>query len=198
MRLFSADCPWAALTNAERENLSTSYRDLFNSKPNLHRTVAGMLIQAMCQWTGVNVNNYFGPTIYAALGYSGHQTLAINSIQSAWGLVVTWVFITFIVDRIGRRKPLIFGSLMCGVAMAWQTGTNAPFSKNPDYHSSSMGIAGVAAVFFFSLAFSTSFGPVSWIYQAEIFPMNIRALGGSVSTASNWLSASLPFPHGLR
>lgn len=30
--------------------------------------------------------------------------------------------------------------------------------------------------------------PVSWIYQSEIFPMNIRALGASVSTASNWVS----------
>lgn len=29
---------------------------------------------------------------------------------------------------------------------------------------------------------------VSWIYQSEIFPMNIRALGASVSTASNWVS----------
>lgn len=146
----------------------------------------------MCQWTGVNVNNYFGPTIYAALGYSGHKTLQINFIHSVLGLIVTWTFITFIVDRVGRRKPLIFGSLMCAVAMAWQTGTNAPFTEIKDYHSKSMGIAGVAAVFFFSVAFSTSFGPVSWIYQSEIFPTNIRALGGSVSTASNWLSTFFP------
>lgn len=87
--------------------------------------------------------------------------------------------------------------------MAWETGTNAPFSQNPDYKSSSMGVAGIAAVFAFSWAFSWSFGPVSWIYQSEvrirhasrtvlksfqIFPMNMRALGTSVSTASNWLN----------
>jgi len=29
---------------------------------------------------------------------------------------------------------------------------------------------------------------VSWIYQSEIFPMNMRALGASVSTASNWMN----------
>lgn len=44
----------------ERANLSTSVKDLFNTKPNLHRTMCGMLVQAMCQWTGVNVNAYFG------------------------------------------------------------------------------------------------------------------------------------------
>jgi hypothetical protein len=39
----------------ERENLSTNVLDLVKTKPNLHRTVCGCLVQAMCQWTGVNV-----------------------------------------------------------------------------------------------------------------------------------------------
>lgn len=42
----------------ERENVSTNYLDLVRTKPNLHRTVCGVLVQAMCQWTGVNVNKY--------------------------------------------------------------------------------------------------------------------------------------------
>jgi hypothetical protein len=75
--------------------------------------------------------------------------------------------------------------------MAWQTGTNAPFSKDPNYQSKATGIAGIAAVFVFSWMFSWSFGPVSWIYQSEIFPMNIRALGASVSTASNWVRRAI-------
>ena len=134
----------------------------------------------------------YGPTIYHALGFGGHTTLLINSLQSAWGLIVTWVFITFIVDRIGRRRPLIFGCFLCAVAMAWQAGANASFSKDPSHKSSGIGIAGVAAVFFFSLAFYTSIGTISWIYQAEVFPMNIRALGASVSIACNWVSKFRP------
>jgi hypothetical protein len=42
--------------------------------------------------------------------------------------------------------------------MAWQTGTNAPFAE-PGYENTGMGIAGIAAVFCFSWAFSWSFGP---------------------------------------
>ena len=176
----------------ESENLSSSYWDLIKNRPNLHRTACGCLVQAMCQWTGVNVNNYFGPTIYAALGYTGHTTLMINGISGAWGLVVTFIFITLIVDRLGRRWPLIIGAVFCGAFMAMEAGTSYHFSNHPEYHNSSMGIAGVAAVFLFSLAFSWSFGPVSWIYQSEIFPMNLRALGTSVSTASNWVSLLPP------
>jgi hypothetical protein len=59
------------------------------------------------------ISNYFGPTIYSALGYTvsprvsdglksgaesaqGHTTLMINGLQSAWGLVVTFIFISFV------------------------------------------------------------------------------------------------------
>ena len=36
----------------ERENVSTSPLDLIRGKANLHRTLCGCLVQAMCQWTG--------------------------------------------------------------------------------------------------------------------------------------------------
>ncbi|CUA71938.1 High-affinity glucose transporter [Kluyveromyces lactis NRRL Y-1140] [Rhizoctonia solani] len=46
---------------------------------------------------------------------------------------------------------------------------------------------GVAFIILFgSLFFSTSFGPVSWVYQSEIFPMRVRAKGAAVATMSNW------------
>jgi hypothetical protein len=39
----------------ENENLATSYKDLIADKASRHRTLCGCLVQAMCQWTGVNV-----------------------------------------------------------------------------------------------------------------------------------------------
>ncbi|GFZ46483.1 hypothetical protein JCM24511_04730 [Saitozyma sp. JCM 24511] len=171
----------------ERENLSTNFKDLFNTRPNLHRTVCGVLVQAMTQWTGVNVNNYYGPTIYNGLGYTGNTVLMIQGIYGAWGVVCTWTFITFIVDRLGRRRPLIIGSALLACCLAWQAGCSSAFAT-PGYSNSHTGIAGIASIFMFSWVFSWSFGPVSWIYQSEIFPTNLRALGTSASTASNWLN----------
>lgn len=81
--------------------------DLVNSRPNLHRTVAGCLVQAMCQWTGVNVNNYFGPTIYNALGYGGTSTLLISGISGVWGSLCTFIFITFLGQSFDMKKMLV-------------------------------------------------------------------------------------------
>ena len=168
---------WRTADAPDKENLSSSYWDCVNTRPNFHRTFCGCAVQAMCQWTGVNVNNYFGPTIYTALGYDGHTTLIINGLSGTWGLIVTFIFIAFIgelarlppslswthadsspVDRIGRRWPLIIGAVFCAVFMGMEAGTNAPFA-DPNYKNTSTGIAGVAAVFLFSWAFSFSFGP---------------------------------------
>lgn len=75
---------------------------------------------------------------------------------------------------------------MCGF-LAWQAGIASQF-VDPSYKNQGVGIAGLVSIFLFSGAFSASFGPVSWIYQSEIFPMNQRALGTAVSTAANWLN----------
>jgi MFS family permease len=42
----------------ERKNVATNFKVLFADRASIHRTLCGCLIQSMCQWTGVNVNNY--------------------------------------------------------------------------------------------------------------------------------------------
>ena len=34
--------------------------------------------------------------------------------------------------------------------------------------------------------FAVSYGPVSWVYPAEIFPTNVRSVAVSLSTSTNW------------
>jgi MFS family permease len=126
-------------------------------------------------------------TFLAKLGFAGQTTLMINGLSGAWGVVTTFIFITFIVDKLGRRKPLIIGPILMAVCLAWQSAIGKQFSQ-PGYSNFGAGVAGVASFFCFSWAFGWSFGPVSWIYQSEIFPMNLRAMGSAASTASNWLN----------
>ncbi|CAE6399040.1 unnamed protein product [Rhizoctonia solani] len=146
----------------EKANMSSKLSDLWATKPMLKRTLTGMAVQICCQFTGINVSAYFQPTLYQALGYSGNTILLITGINNLLGQVVTFVFIYFVLDRVGRRLPLIIDN-----KVAQQTGV-------------------AFIILFGSLFFSTSFGPVSWVYQSEIFPMRVRAMGAAVATMSNW------------
>lgn len=44
----------------------------------------------------------------------------------------------------------------------------------------------VAMNFVFSL-FYTPLGIISWVYPAEIFPVEVRALGNAITTFTNWV-----------
>ncbi|KAJ7882280.1 general substrate transporter [Mycena leptocephala] len=170
----------------EKEHYSTKFSDLWATKPMLRRTLTGMAIQICTQFTGINVSAYFQPTLYAALGLSGSKVLMITGINGALGAIVTIIFIFFFLDRIGRKPPLYFGAAGMAISLAVEAAINAKWGGvNSTNHAAQT--AGVAFIILFgSLFFSASFGPVSWVYQSEIFPMRIRAVGTAVCTCANW------------
>jgi len=170
----------------EKAHMSSKISDLWSTKPMLKRTLTGMGVQICTQFTGINVSTYFQPSLYAALGYSGNTILLITGINGALGQIVTLAFIYFVLDRVGRRLPLIVGAFGMAACLSIEAAINARFPGETTTNKSAQQ-AGVAFIILFgSLFFSTSFGPVSWVYQSEIFPMRVRALGTSVSTMANW------------
>ncbi|KAG6849723.1 hypothetical protein H0H93_005926 [Arthromyces matolae] len=126
------------------------------------RTFVAVGVQVFCQLTGINVINYFGPTI----------------IYGAVGPIANIFFIIFLLDRIGRKKPLVFGAASFVVTfsiLAAIVATNPVDAVNPNQIAQR---AGIAMIFLTSVLFSLSFGPV--------FPTHSRALGTMVATCSNW------------
>lgn len=170
----------------EKEHYQTRFSDLWATKAMARRTATGMLVQICCQFTGINVSAYFQPALYRALGLSGPKVLLITGINGALGTIVTGLFIAVILDRVGRKPPLIVGGIGMAICLAIEAAINAKWGgENANNRAAQQ--AGIAFIIIFgSLFFSTSFGPVSWVYQSEIFPMRIRALGTAVCTCANW------------
>lgn len=99
------------------------------------------------------------------------------------------IFIVFILDRVGRRKPLLLGTIGITCALICEGVIN---SQNPEGTRHSLSIAGVFFLFLVSAIFSWSFGPISWVYMSEVMPMQIRARGNAFATGiGNWLVATL-------
>jgi sugar porter (SP) family MFS transporter len=170
----------------EKENMTANFSDLWKTAPMRRRILTGIAVQVCCQFTGINVSAYFQPSLYAALGYSGEKSLMLTGINGALGTVVTFTFISLILDRVGRKKPLIFGAFGMVACLSIEAAINAVYPGETSTNVAAQ-TAGVAFIFLFgSLFFSVSFGPVSWVYQSEIFPMRVRSIGTAVCTCSNW------------
>lgn len=149
------------------------------------RLLLGCGIQAFGQLSGVNVINYYGPTIYKLLSIDTGTALKITGISGS--LSIVWCVIgLWLLDRVGRIKPLILTSIGMALALLINSVLSQYFvtSAQPDSNATALR-AMIAMNFVFSL-FYTMTGIISWVYPAEIFPAEIRAMGNSLSTITNW------------
>lgn len=80
------------------------------------------------------------------------------------------------------RTLLLFGA----VVMFFALGTLAILLATKAADGTVGGYFAIIVVCIFVAGFAISWGPICWIYPAEILPLPIRAKGLAMSTAANW------------
>lgn len=166
--------------DAERASTKITWASIITKPSWRRRLILGCGVQAFGPLSGINVINYYGTRIYASLGIDAQTSLMIIGISGA--LSIVWCTGgLWALERVGRIKPLIIGSIgMAGALVA-----NAAMSQHYDTGNNNQLRAMVAMNFVFSF-FYTFIGIISWVYPAEIFPVDIRNQGNSVTTFTNW------------
>ncbi|KAI9279697.1 general substrate transporter [Umbelopsis sp. AD052] len=176
-----------AYVKFERENAVRTYRDLF-SKQNRRRVMLAVGIQSMQQWTGINAVLYYAPLIFKGAGLDGTASqLLATGLNGVVSVIATIPAVMFI-DRWGRVKTLLVGGTGMGITMLL-AGALLGAYPHTDAGPNNLGAQYFAIVmmYFFTICFSSSWGPCGWIYPAEIFPNRARAKGTGLSTAANYL-----------
>ncbi|KAK4572532.1 hypothetical protein RGQ29_030814 [Quercus rubra] len=106
-----------------------------------------------------------------------------NILQSTFSTFISML----IVDKFGRRALFMIGGIqmflsqtMVGVLMAAQLG---------DYGGISKGYASLIIIFIctYVAGFAWSWGPLGWLVPSEIFPLEIRSAGQSITVAVGFL-----------
>ncbi|KAL6302497.1 general substrate transporter [Sparassis latifolia] len=170
---------------AEMTVKSRNIGDLWATPGMLKRTLVAVGVQVFGQFSGINVINYFGPSMYTALGLTHGQSLLVQGIYGAVGPIANFFFITLLIDSVGRKKPLMFGAGSFVVTYSVLTAIVASFPPSESTNHPAQR-AGIAMIFMTSIFFSLSFGPVSWVLASEVFPTRNRSVGTSVATCANW------------
>ena len=123
--------------------------------------------------SGINAINYYSPTVFRSLGITGTNTgFLTTGIFGVVKTVLTFVWLFWLIDRLGRTKLLILGALGGSLCM-WYI---AAFIKITDpannaNTSGKLSSGGISAVFFFYLwtAFYTpSWNGTPWVINSEM------------------------------
>ncbi|KAL3482529.1 general substrate transporter [Aspergillus californicus] len=148
------------------------------------RVLLGYGMQFMNQVGGINLIVYFIPTVLSNnVGLSHDLSLIIGGCVQIM-FVLGSFFPTFFVDRVGRRSPMIWGSLTLGFCMM-MVSILLSFKGTAVEHATSS--ASVAFFFVYMFAFGASVNCIPWVYVPEILPLHARAKGTAVGVSSNWI-----------
>jgi MFS family permease len=96
-------------------------------------------------------------------------------------------FVLVLSDRIGRRDVLIWGAIFmaaCQITTAAVVKNKSPPGEGKVTPS---GIATIALIYMFVIAYNLSWGPLPYPYVSEIFPTRAREAGIAVGVSSQWL-----------
>ena len=166
--------------------------DLSNGSSNLRRTLLGIGMQMMQQLTGINFIFYFGTVFFQQLGTISNPFL-ISLITTLVNVCSTPVSF-YIVERLGRRTILLYGSIGM-ITMQFIVGIIGATAGKADHHSHSAVSAMIAFICLNISVFAMTWGPAAWIVIGEVFPLTIRSRGVGISTSSNWFWNCVSFPN---
>ncbi|OTB05179.1 hypothetical protein M426DRAFT_57113 [Hypoxylon sp. CI-4A] len=159
-----------------------SFRDLFtmDKDRNFHRTMLAFVNQMFQQISGINLITYYAPVIYGSLGMSGFMARLLAAVNGTEYFLASWPAV-FLVERVGRRKLMLFGATGQALSMAVLAGANSA----PD-NTRAQAVA-VAFLFVFNTFFAVGWLGMTWLYPAEITTLRTRAPANALSTSSNWI-----------
>ncbi|KAJ6119859.1 hypothetical protein N7523_004139 [Penicillium sp. IBT 18751x] len=148
---------------------------------------------AMFFWqngSGINAINYYSPTVFKSIGVTGGNTsLLTTGIFGVVKTVVTFVWLLWLIDRVGRRNLLLIGALGGSVCL-WIVGAYIKLAQPALHPKTSMDGGGIAAMFFFYLwtvFYTPTWNGTPWVLNSEMFDPNMRSLAQACAAASNWL-----------
>lgn len=170
-----------------REVLATERRgagfgELFADRRMRAVLLLGIGLAFMQQIIGINTIIYYAPTILTKLGYGDIAAIAANAGLGVLTVIITVLMLLYVVDRVGRRRPLILGAI--GMCAAMILLAAIFFTGSTGGAAGWLAILGLAA---FKVCFSLSWGGMVWILLGEIFPLRVRGTAMGVATLFNWL-----------
>ncbi|MDM5336395.1 sugar porter family MFS transporter [Fictibacillus enclensis] len=159
-----------------RQHKGTTFKDVFK-KENKKALMVGVVIAFMTQWAGINAIMYYAPEIFkksgASLGSSFLNTVFMGVV------IVVFTFVgLYLMDKAGRRKLFLIGSLLMALAL---------FLIGLSFKTDTSGTMVLVYTLFYLAVFMATVGPGMWVLLSEIFPTKIRGQAMAVSTISLWV-----------
>lgn len=140
----------------------------------------GLGLAIFQQFVGVNTVIYYAPTILSQTGLTKSASIAQTVFVGVTNVVFTIVAV-LLLDRVGRRKLLLIGTIGLTLALLF---LGVYFWSSTVQHD--FGWLALVALLVYIASFAVGLGPVFWLVISEIYPTGVRSKAMAVATVANW------------
>ncbi|EHA24711.1 hypothetical protein ASPNIDRAFT_40609 [Aspergillus niger ATCC 1015] len=165
-------------------------QDIIFIKSNARRFFLAVMLFLFHKFTGTDSLNYYAPEIFELIGVNGtSNSLLTTGVYGVVKFVVTIFYVTYLVDRVGRRRPLLVGAVLQATAMLYLAlylrfaGTNTSTVGG----TPAGGIVGIVWIYIYAFGWSFGHSVACYIVAAEIFPTRIRSVCMGFCFFVNWI-----------
>ena len=164
-----------------------SLKEPFFTKKYRTPIMLAVLLALFNQLSGINAVLYYAPDIFNMAGF-GKSAALLNSLGVGGVLFVFTVLAMSVIDKMGRKKIMIIGSIGYIVSLstiAWA------FLTYGDNFTETGSMIVLVSIFLFMASHAFGQGSVIWVYLSEIFPNRVRGRGQSLGTTTHWVAAAV-------
>jgi len=153
--------------------------------------ITGLGAAIFQQIIGSNSVVFYAPTIFTKVGWGVAAALLAHIGIGTINVIVT-VVAMLMMDHVDRKKMLCVGATGMGLSLFIMAGIL-------HFNAGGKAAAYVSAICLtvYVAFYACTWAPITWVLIGEVFPLNIRGLGTSLASATNWIAdmlVSLTFP----
>ncbi|KAM5360200.1 hypothetical protein ACJZ2D_013910 [Fusarium nematophilum] len=160
-----------------------------------NRMGIGLALMFLQSFTGVNIITYYAPRIFESLGVPGTSLKLFST--GFYGISKTigmFLFTFWVVEKVGRRKGLIWGAALGCIPMLYIGGyvmkaDPAAAAAAGVVKRDGWGYLAMVCVYINAVIICATWQGITWTYASEIFPLDIRMLCVALTTADTWLGS---------
>ncbi|KAJ7300250.1 hypothetical protein O6H91_06G139600 [Diphasiastrum complanatum] len=153
---------------------------------NRPQLVMAIFIPFFQQLTGINAIMFYAPVLFRSIGFGSDASLYSAVITGAVNVLSTLVSIAS-VDKWGRRALFLEGGVQMFIAQVVIAVILGDKFGGAKQLSKGFSIFVVVVICVYVSSFAWSWGPLGWLVPSEIFPLETRSAGQSITVSVNML-----------
>ncbi|KAF8405194.1 hypothetical protein HHK36_010094 [Tetracentron sinense] len=153
--------------------------------------VRRLLFTAIClhifqHITGIEAVVLYSPRIFKKAGVTSKNKLLLATVGVGLTKTLFILVAIFYLDKVGRRRLILTSTAGMIIALAG-LGIGLTMADHSKEQLLWALILSIVATYAYVAAFSIGLGPITWVYNSELFPLKLRALGASIGAGVNRL-----------